>query len=149
MIKDNSGSFWLYAQCGLMKISATDWAAWLKFPESKISVKIFDALDGAQPSYGPGEPLVSKSADGRLWFASSGIVQMIDPSRTFSNVIPPPVYVEEVIADRKNYLPGVGLRLPALTRDLEIDYTALSFSVPQKVRFRYKMQGRDAGWQEP
>jgi signal transduction histidine kinase/ligand-binding sensor domain-containing protein len=149
MIKDNSGSFWLYAQCGLMKISATDWAAWLKFPESKISVKIFDTLDGAQPSYGPGEPLVSKSADGRLWFASSGIVQMIDPSRTFSNVIPPPVYVEEVIADRKNYLPGVGLRLPALTRDLEIDYTALSFSVPQKVRFRYKMQGRDAGWQEP
>jgi len=64
-------------------------------------------------------------------------------------VIPPPVYVEDVIADRKNYLPGVSLRLPPLTRDLEIDYTALSFSVPQKVRFRYKMEGRDAGWQEP
>jgi signal transduction histidine kinase/ligand-binding sensor domain-containing protein len=149
MIKDNYGSFWLYAKCGLLKIPASDWATWVKFPESKMSVKTFDTLDGAQPSYTVGQPLVSKSADGRLWFASGDNVQMIDPSRTYANVIPPPVYVEEVIADRKNYLPGVGLRLPALTRDLEIDYTALSFSVPQKVRFRYKMEGRDAGWQEP
>ncbi|HXP40688.1 MAG TPA: histidine kinase, partial [Candidatus Acidoferrales bacterium] len=73
----------------------------------------------------------------------------IDPSRTYTNVIPPPVYVEEVIADRKNYPPGVGLRLPALTRNIEIDYTALSFVVPQKVRFRYKLEGRDTTWQEP
>ena len=58
------------------------------------------------------------------------------------------MYVEEVIADRKNYLPGVGLRLPALTRDLEIDYTALSFVVPQKVAFvtNWKAAIR---WQEP
>jgi len=149
MIKDNYGSFWLYAKCGLLKISASDWALWLKFPESKMSVKTFDALDGAQPSYVTDQPLVSKSADGRLWFASGDKVQTIDPNRTYTNVIPPPVYVEDVIADRKNYLPGVSLRLPPLTRDLEIDYTALSFSVPQKVRFRYKMEGRDAGWQEP
>jgi signal transduction histidine kinase len=114
-----------------------------------LSVKTFDALDGSQPSYEDGQPEVSKSADGRLWFASSDKVQMIDPSRTYTNVIPPPVFVEEVIADRKNYLPGVGLRLPPLTRDLEIDYTALSFVVPQKVRFRYKLEGRDTTWQEP
>jgi hypothetical protein len=77
-----------------------------------LSVKTFDAFDGSQPSYELGQPEVSKSADGRLWFASSDKVQMIDPSRTYTNVIPPPVFVEEVIADRKNYLPGVGLRLP-------------------------------------
>jgi signal transduction histidine kinase/ligand-binding sensor domain-containing protein len=148
-IKDNYGSFWLYGRCGLLRVPASDYETWLKFPEAALSAKTFDALDGAQPGYASGQPEVSKSADGRLWFAGGDKVQMIDPSRTYTNVIPPPVYVEEVIADRKNYLPGIGLRLPALTRDLEIDYTALSFSVPQKVRFRYKMEGRDAGWQEP
>jgi len=130
-------------------VSASDYESWLKFPEAALSVKTFDALDGSQPGYELGQPEVSKSADGRLWFASSDKVQMIDPSRTYTNVIPPPVYVEEVIADRKNYPPGVGLRLPALTRDIEIDYTALSFVVPQKVRFRYKLEGRDTTWQEP
>jgi len=148
-IKDDHGSFWLYGRCGLLRVSASDYESWLKFPAAALSVKTFDALDGSQPGYEPGQPEVSKSADGRLWFASSDKVQMIDPSHTYTNVIPPPVYVEEVIADRKNYPPGVGLRLPALTRDIEIDYTALSFVVPQKVRFRYKLEGRDTTWQEP
>jgi signal transduction histidine kinase/ligand-binding sensor domain-containing protein len=148
-IKDDHGSFWLYGRCGLLRVSASDYESWLKFPSAALSVKNFDALDGSQPGYEPGQPEVSKSADGKLWFASSDKVQMIDPSRTYTNEILPPVYVEEVIADRKNYRPGVGLHLPALTRDIEIDYTALSFTAPQKVRFRYKLEGRDAGWQEP
>ncbi|HXO34691.1 MAG TPA: histidine kinase, partial [Candidatus Acidoferrales bacterium] len=148
-IKDNYGSFWLYGRCGLLRVPASDYETWLKSPEAASSVKTFDTLDGSQPGYEPGQPEVSKSTDGRLWFASSDKVQMIDPSRTYTNVIRPPVFVEEVIADRKNYLPGVGLRLPPLTRDLEIDYTALSFVVPQKVRFRYKLEGRDTTWQEP
>jgi len=40
------------------------------------------------------------------------------------------------------------LRLPALTRDVEIDYTALSLVVPEKVQFRYTVEGRDKDWQE-
>jgi PAS domain S-box-containing protein len=47
------------------------------------------------------------------------------------------------------WAPRDGLRLPALTRELEIDYTALSFVAPQKVRFRYKLEGHDSEWQDP
>src|SRR5260370_13072674 len=74
---------------------------------------------------------------------------MIEPDHPARNALPAPVPVEEIIADRKNYFPGKHLRLPPLTRDLEIDYTALSFVATQKVRFRYKLEGRDAAWQEP
>ena len=148
-IKDNYGSLWLYASCGLLRVPASDWETWQKFPESKVSVRAFDSLDGAHQGWDEdGQPQVSKSADGRLWFASGDKVQTIDPSHTYGNPIAPPVHVEEVIADRKNYPVSPDLRLPALTRDLEIDYTALSFVVPQKVRFRYKLEGRDADWQE-
>jgi signal transduction histidine kinase len=84
-----------------------------------------------------------------LWFANGNVLQMIDPGHLTRNALPPPVRVEEVIADRKNYSPNNDLRLPSLTRDLEVDYTALSFVAPQKVRFRYKLEGRDAVWQEP
>src|SRR5262249_61337555 len=52
-------------------------------------------------------------------------------------------------ADRKTYDTASGnLRLPPLARDLEIDYTALSFVAPEKIRFRYKLEGHDRDWQE-
>src|SRR6202044_1239528 len=89
---------------------------------------------------------VTKTTDGRLWFVAGATVQMIDPRQTLQNRILPPVHIEEVVADRKRYSPHPGLRLPRLLRDLEIDYSALSFVAPQKVRFRYKLEGRDESW---
>jgi signal transduction histidine kinase len=77
------------------------------------------------------------------------VLQMIDPNHMAGNTLAPPVHIEAIVADRKSYSPHDGLSLPALTRDLEIDYTALSFVVPQKALFRYRLEGRDAGWQEP
>jgi signal transduction histidine kinase len=58
------------------------------------------------------------------------------------------VHVEQITADRKTYDASSNLRLPALTRDLEIDYTALSLVAPEKNRFRVKLEGRDRDWQD-
>ncbi len=142
-IKDNYGDFWLYARCGLLRISASDWKAWLEFPDRKVSAKTFDALDGAQPGMGEDQPTASKSPDGRLWFASDEFVQMMDLGRIYANAIPPPVHIEELIVDHKSYDALGQLSLPSLRRELEINYTALSFKVPRKVLFRYKLEGQD------
>jgi hypothetical protein len=98
-------------------------------------------FDGAQPAHATFQPMASTSPDGLLWFANDSVLQMIDPNHLNVNAVPPPVHMEEIVADRKHYLAKENVRLPALTRDLEIDYTALSFVVPQKVRFRYKLEG--------
>ena len=147
-IKDDYGYFWLYARCGLLRISASDWKTWLEFPDHKVSAKTFDALDGAQPSVGGDQPSASKSPDGRLWFASGQYIQMIDPGRIYANVIPPPVHIEELVVDHKSYDAPGKLSLPPLRHELEINYTALSFKVPRKVLFRYKLEGQDKDWQE-
>ena len=74
---------------------------------------------------------------------------MIDPARPRRNAVPPPVHIEQVVADRRPY-PATGVvRLPPLTRDLEIDYAGLSFIAPQKMLFRYRLEGREEAWQEP
>ena len=65
----------------------------------------FDVFDGAQPGLTNFRPEVSKSPDGKLWFANDSILQMIDPAHLDGNEIPPPVRVEQIIADRKNYSP--------------------------------------------
>jgi len=74
---------------------------------------------------------------------------MINPERLHLNGRAPPVHIEKVIADHKSYAIRDSFRLPPRTRDLEIDYAALSFVAPQKVRFRYKLEGRDESWQDP
>jgi signal transduction histidine kinase len=76
-------------------------------------------------------------------------LQVVDPEHLPRNAIPPPVHIERVVADRKPYRIEGRLQLPPLTRDLEIDYVGLSFVAPQKVQFRYRLDGRDAAWQEP
>ncbi|WP_157467376.1 ligand-binding sensor domain-containing protein [Edaphobacter aggregans] len=149
IVTDKYSNLWLYTECGLILIKSDDLQQWRGHPDLKVRFDLFDAYDGAQPYLAAFKPRATRSNDGRLWFANGTVAQMIDPDRLFRNSIPPPVHIEEVIADRKNYSTRNGLRLPALTRDLEIDYTALSFVVPQKVQFRYKLENYDREWQDP
>jgi hypothetical protein len=82
---------------------------------------------------------VAKTSDGRLWFAlDQGGIQVVDPKHLEDNSVPPPVAVLGLVADHQAYPLTPEARLPAHTRDLEIDYTAYSFIVPEKMRFRYR-----------
>lgn len=148
LVVDNDDSLWLYASCGITMISAKEAEKWWANPNASIRVKILDVLDGAQPGLAPFAPSASQSPDGRLWFANARFVQFVDPRHLPDNRLQPPVRIEEVIADSKVLAPEQGLRLPAKTRDVQINYTALSFVVPQKVHFRYQLEGRDRDWQD-
>jgi signal transduction histidine kinase len=147
-IADREGTLWLYAECGLVKIEKAQLDAWWRQPDVTVKTSILGALDGVRAAYAP-FVAAAESSDGRLWFANGKALQMIDPLHVTRNLLPPPVHVEEVVANRKRYAPADGLRLPALTRDLEITYTALSLVVPQKVRFRYQLEGHDTDWVDP
>jgi signal transduction histidine kinase len=73
----------------------------------------------------------------------------VDPRRTPKNDLPPPVHVEIVKVGDKVVAPADGIVLTHNTKDIEIDYTALSLSIPERVLFRYKLEGHDTEWQEP
>jgi signal transduction histidine kinase/streptogramin lyase len=148
LIEDSHRALWLYTECGLVEIAGTEMQRWWAKSDITLQLKTFDAFDGVQPGRAPFGG-AARSPDGRLWFANGVVLQMIDPNHLAVNALAPPVHIEEIIVDRRNYSSGRDLRLPPLTRDLEIDYTALSFVAPQKVRFRYKLEGHDAAWQEP
>jgi signal transduction histidine kinase/ligand-binding sensor domain-containing protein len=150
-IQDASGSMWLSGKCGYVRISAADVVNWSAQPDSQVRATLLGPLDGADPGYFSKriQPGSVRSQDGRLWFIGFSTVQMIDPGHSYKNAIPPPVHVEGLIADRKNYPLSSPITLPPLTRDLEIDYTALSFVLPQRMAFRYMLEGRDKDWQDP
>ena len=148
VVKDEAGALWIYARCGLLSISASELTRWHQDPSVQVKVEVLDVYDGAQPGITPLQPQASRSLDGRLWFVNDNLVQTLDPRNWPRNTLPPNVVVERLTAKDVNYPIQGALKLPALIRNLEIDYTALSLVVPQKVRFRYKLEGRETSWQE-
>jgi signal transduction histidine kinase/ligand-binding sensor domain-containing protein len=147
-ISDQLNGFWLYTQCGLVRLAKSDIQAWRQRSEIQLHpTRVLDTFDGVQ-ARAVAFSQIALSSDGRLWFAYETGLGMIDPARLSENKIPPPVDIKAVVADHKTYVKGQGLRLPPLIRDLEIDYTALSFVEPQKVYFRYKLEGRESDWRD-
>ncbi|MDQ1347903.1 MAG: hypothetical protein QG573_1277, partial [Acidobacteriota bacterium] len=89
---------------------------------------------------------LNKDPDGRLIFATRVGVAMIDPAHEQRNPLPPPVMIEEVVADGRTLSAQDLSRLPAGTRRLDFHYTALSFaSVPGTV-LRHRLDGFDPDW---
>ena len=151
-MEDDDQALWLYTACGLLRIarSAVDtWAAAAEKGEHStvaVQLTVFDSSDGVRSNqvFPPQKPRVTKTAGGTLVFLPIDGVSIVDPRRLLRNELPPPVYVEQITADRATYDAAQGLRLPPRVRDLQIDYTALSLVAPEKNRFRTKLEGRDA-----
>ncbi len=150
MMEDDAHSVWLYTVCGLVRIARSELDAWASNPKQTIQPAVFDSTDGVSNHLYPGgySANVAKSADGKLWFLRLGGVSVLDPHHLPLNKLPPPVHIEQVTADDKIYDATNGLRLPPRIRNLAIDYTALSFVAPEKVRFRYKLEGQNRNWHE-
>ncbi len=150
-IRDEVGAFWLYTACGLVRIAPAELDAWIADPKHKVEATTWDAADGvrlrssAASAYGP---RVAKSTDGKIWFVTGEGVQVIDPRHLVTNELPPPVHIEQVSVNGKPYPLRPGMRLPAHVRDLWIDYTALSLVAPEKVHFKYMLEGQDLDWKE-
>jgi signal transduction histidine kinase/ligand-binding sensor domain-containing protein len=149
LIRDESRSLWLNSACGLVAIAAAELERWSKDPDVTLAVRTFDVFDGAQPGPSTFQPATARSPDGRLWFANDSVLQTIDPAAVAPDPHPPAVHVEQVVADRRTFAAQEGLRLPALTRELQVHYAATSFVMPERVRFRYRLDGRDVDWQDP
>jgi signal transduction histidine kinase/ligand-binding sensor domain-containing protein len=155
--EEDDHSLWLYTACGLLRIPHSQVDAWISDPRHRVEPTVWDATDGALPYGSPSSfgPTFAKAADGKLWFVTREDIEVVDPRHLSLNRLPPPVHIERIVADQKTYwqnLPGAAaltLHLPARTRDVEIDYAALSLTAPEKMQFRVKLEGQDNDWRVP
>lgn len=94
-------------------------------------------------------PSLAEAADGRIWFALTNGLGFLDPNRLPAKTAAPPVLIEAINAAGHSYSPFQRvIKLPPLTTQLRIGYTAASFSAPERVRFRYRLEGLDESWQD-
>ncbi len=148
LYNDGHGTWWLNQGCGLVEIPDKELQRWRNAPSTRVVPShIFGTKDGFRPEWPDFGPRAALGPNGRIWFANGAILQAIDPQHLGINTVPPPVHIEQLVADHKTIPMTGAIRLPALTRDVNIDYTALSFIAPERVRFRYRLSGVDKDWQ--
>ena len=147
-IQDKEKRWWLYTRCGIVELADSELQRWWTNPEAVVQTRLYDSFDGAQPNVAPFNS-AALSPDGRVWFANGLVVQVLDPSR-LSQKAPPAAdtYVESVIVDRKEFAATANLKVAPHPRDVQIDYTSPTFTIPQRVRFRYRLDGYDRDWHE-
>jgi len=146
---DTDHFIWVYTACGLVRIPRPELDAWVDEPSKLVQATLLDVSEGVRThSYVSVVQDVTKASDGRIWYVAYDGVSVIDPPHVPFNKVPPPVHIEQVTADGKTYEAENGLRLPPGIRNLAIDYTALSLVAPEKVHFRYKLEGQNGNWHE-
>lgn len=148
IVTPDSG-LWLNEMRGIVQIPQDEIRQVLADPTHRVSYRRFDYLDNL-----PGAPQMSftnstavRTTDGRLWFATDNGVAWINPARLTRNLIPPPVSILAISSENGRKAISGPIRFAAGTHRIEIGYAGLSLSIPERVRFRYKLEGVDADWQ--
>lgn len=152
IVATRNGDLWLSTGSGIVHIPASEIDTVIQHPEHKVTFDRFDLVsDLPEPIQRHGEFYSSgaiQADDGSIWFAIRRGAVRVDPGHIYKNPLPPPVSIRSVIADGKVYSASSDLKLPALTNNLRIEYAAPSLSIPERVRFRYKLDGWDTSWHE-
>jgi signal transduction histidine kinase/ligand-binding sensor domain-containing protein len=151
VLEDNDGFLWIAGDLGIIRVSPQEVEKALKSSSYRMQSLFLDTSDGLPglPRQEAPFPTATKAADGRLWFATSDGIAVIDPARLPMNVVPPPVRIQTVKADNRTYAVSPELRFRPKVRSIEIGFAALSLSVPERVLFRYKLEGYDTDWNGP
>jgi signal transduction histidine kinase/ligand-binding sensor domain-containing protein len=149
VLEDDAGFLWMNGRRGIIRVRKEDLEAYAKGTASPVPVTVYGVEDGMESAdYNPAyiQPAAVKTGDGRLWFATTKGVAVIDPRRLQTNALPPPVVIERVVSDDAPVPLGPGVRIPPGKEKFEFHYTALSFVSPERVRFRYLLEGFDQSW---
>jgi signal transduction histidine kinase/ligand-binding sensor domain-containing protein len=151
ILDDGSGHLWFATGNG---IARCDFAVPATGKEAGCSHWIeFGAADGlrSRETATNSHPSAWRSRSGHLWFATpKGLVE-VDPAHFPVNTVPPPVELERFTVDdvpQALHAAGSSLRVEAGHVHFQFDYAGLSFIAPQKVRYRFMLEGFDRGWTE-
>ena len=147
--EDRAGSFWMTCNNGVFRVPKQELNDLADGRIERVTCEAFGEADGMRNRECNGSsPGILRAQDGRIWFPTLKGVVVVDPAAIPTNHLPPPVLVERLVVNEREVAVGAALRLAPGAKKIEFHYTALSFSVPSRVRFRYRLEGFDAQWVE-
>ncbi|MGH8187397.1 MAG: two-component regulator propeller domain-containing protein, partial [Steroidobacteraceae bacterium] len=146
--EDAQGTLWLATNRGLFAVPRTDLEVLVANPRATPRIHAYHLADGLRNSeFSGGNTRTSfLDVDGTLWLPSIRGLVRVDPGRIRTNPLRPPVHVESVLADGVPLPLDGRISVPPGITNWEFQYTALSMLAPERVRFRYRLEGYQTEW---
>jgi ligand-binding sensor domain-containing protein/two-component sensor histidine kinase len=150
-VEDDFGHLWLSSLRGVSRLDRQELLDFAAAKVRELHPVSFDTSDGMKSSEctGHSQPSAAKTRDGRVWFPTIQGVVGFDPRQAPQRRSPPTVLVEGAFAGKVPLaIEDEGVEVPAGPGNLEIQFTAIRLSAPQRLRFRYRLEGYDEDWVE-
>ncbi len=146
ILQDADHNFWMASSKGIFRVTDKELEDFVdgkthsvtSIPFSTGQLR-FECRAGVQPA-------AVQTHDGRLWFPTTTGLVVVDPNHLNSNQVAPPVRITALVVNGKRHDPTQGIKIGNFERNLEVHYAGLSFISPEKVTFRYKLEGYDKDW---
>jgi signal transduction histidine kinase/ligand-binding sensor domain-containing protein len=149
-IEDDDGYLWVGIDAGaaILRFHRGEMDRVAADPSHNVEYRLFDRSDGLQGevAWQQSRALAARGTDGRLWFASGTALIMFDPRSLPPTPRPVAPRIDDVWVDRAQRAPSASARLPSGSRELSIDWSAISLGAASKLRFRYRLEGHDREW---
>lgn len=150
LVETKLGETWLLSNKGIHRIATRLLREAFDHPRRSLPRLFLGEQDGlASHTNGEDGPQALEGGDGRIWFLTRQGAVWVDPGRLSTNPVPPTVIIRGLTAGGRHYTDPSGITLQPGSRNLSIDYTALSLSAPNRVQFRYRLDGVDRDWVDP
>ena len=148
IVEDNLHNLWMGTDRGIFRVRKNDLNSFSDGTLKKITCESYGRRDGMKSAEcsGASQPSAWKLRDGRLFFPTLGGVVMINPADIRMNQFPPSVVIEQFIADDETLPVQENIEISPGRQKFEIHYAGLSFVAPEKVQFRYRLEGFDKDW---
>jgi ligand-binding sensor domain-containing protein len=147
VVPDDCGWFWFSSSHGIFRIRRAELNDFAEGKAIRVNCELFNGLEAVKSTGRSSESYSAcKTRDGRIWVPGSSGVVMIDAAHIFTNGVPPPVHINRVLANGKEFSPAGNITVPPGRGDLQFEFAGLSYIAPEKIRFRYQLEGFDHDW---
>jgi ligand-binding sensor domain-containing protein/signal transduction histidine kinase len=146
ILPDDHANFWFASSKGIFRVSASELDEFADGKRKGVTSLPFSTGQLRFECQGGVQPAAYRTRDGRLWFSTTNGLVVVDPNHLLPNRLPPPAQIETVFVNGQRHDPEAPLSLAPYEKNLEIRYAGLSFVTPEKVTFRYILDGYDKEW---
>ncbi len=148
-LTDNEGNLWIKTANAIYNANHSDLDDFADGRITKVRTTVYGSEDGlntSEPGLVQSQPGGWRDSDGKLWFTTPKGLVFIDPRHIPHNDLAPPVLVEDLVVNGRSLPAGNDFQIAPGRHQIEFHFTALSLLIPEKVHFKYQLEGYDHDW---